>query len=127
MRASADVHLWGDDMPPKRNPRKLNKLQLKTLTLLQELARLPDMATPNQETGEVTITAFPPPHGNHFHMGHYIVLGRDATGLRNEAVWRALNRKALAYGTFPIAITLTPAGLEYETGLKDEILHGADH
>ena len=114
-------------MPPKKNPRKLNKLQLKTLTLLQELARLPDMATPNQETGEVTITAFPPPHGNHFHMGPYIVLGRDATGLRNEAVWRALNRKALAYGTFPIAITLTPAGLEYETGLKDEILHGADH
>ncbi len=114
-------------MPPKRNPRKLNKLQLKTLTLLQELAKLPDMATPNAETGEVTITGFPPPHGNHFHLGPYIVLGRDASGLRNEAVWRALNRKALAYGTFPIDLTLTPAGLEYETGLQEEILHGSDH
>ena len=41
-------------MPPKRNPLQLNKLQLKTLTLLQELAKLPDMATPNAETGEVT-------------------------------------------------------------------------
>ncbi len=114
-------------MAPKRNPLKLNKLQLKTLTLLQELARLPDMATPNAETGEVQITGFPPPHGNHFHLGPYVVLGRDATGLRNEAVWRALNRKALAYGTFPIAITLTPAGIAYETGLQEQILHGSDH
>ena len=29
-------------MPPKRNPLGLNPLQLKTLTLLQALARLPD-------------------------------------------------------------------------------------
>lgn len=114
-------------MLPRKNPRKLNKLQLKTLTLLQQIARLPDMATPNEETGEIEITAFPSPHGNHFHLGPFIVLGRDATGLRNEAVWRALNRKALAYGTFPIAITLTSLGLKYETGLKDQILQGSDH
>tara|TARA_Y100000588_G_scaffold386631_1_gene482604 strand:+ start:129 stop:476 length:348 start_codon:yes stop_codon:yes gene_type:complete len=100
---------------------KLNKLQLKTLTLLQQIARLPDMATPNEETGEVEITAFPSPHGNHFHLGPYIIFSSDATGLRNEAVWRALNRKALAYGTLPIAITLT------SLGLKDQILHGSDH
>ncbi len=114
-------------MAPKRNPLKLNKLQLKTLTLLQELARLPDMATPNAETGEVLITGFPSPHGNHFHLGSHVVMGRDATGLRNEAVWRALNRKSLAYGTFPIALTLTKAGIEYETGLQEQILHGSDH
>ena len=114
-------------MLPKRNPQKLNKLQLKTLTLLQQIARLPDMATPNEETGEVEITAFPSPHGNHFHLGPYIIFDSDATGLRNEAVWRALNRKALAYGTFPIAITLTSLGLKYKTGLKDQILHGSDH
>ncbi len=114
-------------MLPRKNPRKLNKLQLKTLTLLQQIARLPDMATPNEETGEIEITAFPSPHGNHFHLGPFIVLGRDATGLRNEAVWCALNRKALAYGTFPIAITLTSLGLKYETGLKDQILQGSGH
>lgn len=114
-------------MPPKRNPLKLNKLQLKTLTLLQELAKLPDMATPNAETGEVTITGFPPPHGNHFHMGPWLVMARDATGLRNEAVWHALMRKELAKGMFPIAITLTPEGLAYETHMQQEILQGADH
>ncbi len=114
-------------MPAKRNPQKLNKLQLKTLTLLQQIARSPDMATPNEETGEVEITAFPSPHGNHFHLGPYIIFSSDATGLRNEAVWRALNRKALAYGTFPIAITLTSLGLKYETGQKDQILHGSDN
>jgi len=114
-------------VPPKRNPLKLNKLQLKTLTLLQELARLPDMATPDPDSGEVTITGFPPPHGNHFHMGPYIVLGRDATGLRNEAVWRALARKGLARGVFPTAITLTPPGIAYETHMQDQILHRPDH
>ena len=113
-------------MAQKRNPLKLNKLQLKTLTLLQELARLPDMATPNADTGEVTVTGFPPPHGNHFHMGRFVVLARDATGLRNEAVWRALTRKQLAHGYFPTAITLTPAGIAYETHMRDAILHGGD-
>ena len=113
-------------MAPKRNPLKLNKLQLKTLTLLQELARLPDMATPNAATGEVTVTGFPPPHGNHFHMGRFVVMANDATGLRNEAVWRALTRKQLAHGHFPTAITLTPAGIAYQTHLRDAILHGGD-
>jgi len=114
-------------MPPKRNPLQLNKLQLKTLTLLQELAKLPDMATANTETGEVTITGFPPAHGNHFHMVPWLVMGRDATGLRNEAVWRALIRKELAHGMFPVAITLTPAAIEYETHMQGDILHGSDH
>jgi len=114
-------------MAPKRNPLKLNKLQLKTLTLLQELARLPDMATPNAEPGEVTVTGFPPAHGNHFHMGKFIVMAGDATGLRNEAVWRALTRKQLAHGFFPTAITLTSAGIAYETHMQDAILHGGDH
>ena len=122
-------------MPPKRNPlctiptvyNYINKLQLKTLTLLQELAKLPDMATPNAETGEVTITGFPPAHGNHFHMGPWLVMGRDATGLQNEAVWRALARKELAHGTFPVAITLSPAGIAYETHMQKEILQGSDH
>ncbi|MDA0663889.1 MAG: hypothetical protein O3B08_13790 [Proteobacteria bacterium] len=114
-------------MPPKRNPLNLNKLQLKTLILLQELAKLPDMATPNAATGAVTITGFPPAHGNHFHMGPWLVMGRDATGLHNEAVWRALERKDLAQGTFPVAITLSPAGIAYETHMQGEILHGSDH
>ncbi len=114
-------------MASKRNPLKLNKLQLKTLTLLQELARHPDTATADADTGEVLITGFPPQHGNHFHLGSYVVLARDANGLRNEAVWRALTRKGLAHGMFPIAITLTSDGVAYETHMQEQILHGSDH
>ena len=113
-------------MPPKHNPLKLNRLQLKTLTLFQELARSPETSTP-REDGTVLITMLPRPHGNHFHLGSRVVLARDATGLQNQAVWNALMRKGLIRGEFPIAVLLTPEGLGYETGLRDEILHGADH
>jgi hypothetical protein len=54
-------------------------------------------------------------------------LTRDASGLWNEAVWNALQRKGLAVGSFPVLIRLTASGLGYETGLRDRILHGTDH
>jgi len=98
-------------MPPKKNPLNLNPLQLKTLTLLQELARLEGHAAPADA------------HGDHFHLGGSIVLSQDATGLGNEAVWVALQRKGLIRSQFPVAAILTPAGLGYETGLRDRILH----
>ena len=114
-------------MPTKSNPLRLNKLQCKTLAILQALADDPRTSTNVPETGEVLITQFPPPHGNHFHVGDGVVMARDATGLRNEAVWRALERKGLARGEFPIAIHLTPAGMLYDTGIKDQILHHHVH
>jgi len=114
-------------MPPKNNPLKLNKLQLKTMTLLQQLARSVESSTTNSETGEVTISTFPNPHGDHFHMGDALVMSRDATGLKNEAVWKALARKGLAIPSWPMAIKLTPAGVEYDVGKMAEILHRSDH
>jgi hypothetical protein len=114
-------------MPPRNNPLRLNKLQLKTLTLLQELARHPQSASPIDNTGEVMISNLPNPHGDHFHVGERVVLARDATGLRNAAVWVALERKGLARSSFPFAITLTADGLAYETGLGNAILIGGDH
>jgi len=114
-------------MPPKKNPLKLNKLQLKTLTLLQELARHPESATPDEATGNVTISTFPNPHGDHFHLGDGVVMSKDATGLKNEAVWTALSRKGLAIPSWPLAIKLTPAGLEYDTSQTSSILHKSDH
>jgi hypothetical protein len=111
----------------KPNPLKLNPLQLRTLTLLQEMAKYPELSTRNEESGEVFISNIPEPHGNHFHVGRRVVMAADATGLGNQAVWVALERKGLAKATFPFAITLTPAGLEYDTGLADVILHGSDH
>jgi hypothetical protein len=114
-------------MPPKNNPLKLNPLQLRTLALFQEIARHPQLATRDAATGEAAISHIPHPHGDHFHVGGQLVMARDATGLSNPAVWAALERKGLAYGEFPYSVTLTVAGLAYETGVESEIFHGSDH
>lgn len=111
----------------KRNPLKLNPLQLRTLTLLQEMAKYPEMSTRNADTGEVFLSNIPQPHGDHFHVGRRVVLAKDATGLSNQSVWVALERKGLVKATFPFALTLTAEGQTYDTGLADVILHGSDH
>jgi hypothetical protein len=110
-------------MPPKNNPLKLNPLQLRTLTLLQALARIPGAAA-QTSNGEVAITQFPSAHGDHFHLGDAVVAGRDATGLYNESVWNALARKGLARSDYPRQIVLTLEGLGYDTGEAREILRG---
>ena len=114
-------------MAPKTNPLKLNALQLKTLTVLQQLATVPMFSEANADTGEVLIRYFPRPHGDHFHCGDAIVMSRDATGLQNKAVWTALERKGLARSHYPDSIVLLPDALGYETGLADRILLRADH
>ena len=113
-------------MPNKRNPLGLNPLQLRTLTLLQALAALPD-AQPGEAEGSVRLTTLPDPHGDHFHLGDAIVAAKDATGLRNPAVWAALERKGLVETQFPQSATLLAAGRDYDTGLKDAILHRSSH
>lgn len=114
-------------MPPKNNPLKLNALQLKTLTLLQELARDPECAEKDAPSGDVTFSRIPHPHGDHFHLGAKVVLARDATGLHNPAVYAALERKGLTRGSYPLSLALTVPGQNYDTGLASVILHGADH
>ena len=113
-------------MPPKNNPLKLNPLQLRTLTLLQAIARVPGAAQA-MSNGEVAIARFPNAHGDHFHLGDAVVASKDATGLFNEAVWNALGRKGLARADWPRQIVLTPAGLAYQTALEGEILHASSH
>jgi hypothetical protein len=110
-------------MPPKRNPLQLNALQLKTLTLLQELASLPAYSRPAEEPGEIAIAGLPQPHGDHFHLGDAVVASRDATGLHNSAVWAALERKGLVRSLPRGGAALTPLGLGYPTGLRAAILH----
>src|SRR3954447_18625329 len=110
-------------MAPKRNPLNLNPLQLKTLTLLQELARIAGKpAAEDAEPGSLAITEFPHAHGDHFHLGESVVASRDATGLYNPAVFAALERKGLARPKFPEAVILPPLGQQYDTGLRDSIL-----
>jgi len=113
-------------MPPKVNPLKLNPLQAKTLVLFQELARHPETSQ-TTESGEVVLTSLPRPHGNHFHVGSKVVMSKDASGLENQAAWVALERKGLIRGSFPFAVTLTTDGLDYDTGIANQILHGSDH
>jgi hypothetical protein len=110
----------------KKNPANLNPLQLKTLTLFQALAKM-DGAKTGESEGSIRIDRLPHAHGDHFHMGPYVVLGKDATGLHNEAVWVALERKGFIKSLFPIAVEVTKTGLEYETGLANELLHSSGH
>ncbi len=111
----------------KKNPLKLNALQLKTLTLLQQMARSPDHAQPGDEEGSVFVSNFPAAHGDHFHVGDAVVLGRDASGLANPNVFAVLERKGLLRSMFPMGALLTAEALAYDTGLADKILHRADH
>jgi hypothetical protein len=113
-------------MPPRKNPLALNALQLKTLTLLQYLARQPGRGTVLADGG-VAVTDLPQPHGDHFHLGAAVVRSADATGLGNAGAWAALERKGLILSSFPHAAVVTAEGLAYETGLADQILHRADH
>jgi hypothetical protein len=113
-------------MSAKANPAKLNPLQLRTLTLLQVLAQIPQ-ASAQQPDGKIAITQFPHAHGDHFHLGDFTVATRDATGLDNESVWNALARKGMIEAEWPHRIALTSEGLAYDTGLADQILHRGGH
>ena len=110
-------------MLPKRNPLGLNPLQLKTLTLLQHLARSEHHVLAREPDGSVLVGGIPTPHGDHFHLGDAVVFRRDATGLGNQAAWTALERKGLIRSQFPHAAIVTAAGMTYDTGLVDSILH----
>ena len=114
-------------MPTKRNPLNLNPLQLKTLTILQELATLEEAAERDPATGAVKLTALPHAHGDHFHVGRQMVASADATGLSNPGVWAALERKGLVRTNFPDDVTVTPEGLNYDTGMHGAILHDGGH
>jgi hypothetical protein len=113
-------------MAPKRNPLGLNALQLKTLTLLQQLARDSDYSRPHEDHGSFVLIRLPRPHGDHFHIGEAVVASRDATGLHNPSVWAALERKGLVRSTPPTAV-VTALGLDYDTGLRETLLHLANH
>lgn len=114
-------------MPSPVNPLKLNPLQLKTLAILQALAKEPAFADPPDADGTVRIRKLPHPHGDHFHIGRAVVLAKDATGLANHNVYNVLARKALILAGPAGEPVLTPAGLAYETGIARAILHEAAH
>ena len=109
------------------NPKKLNALQLKTLVLLQAMARDKAFADTPGEDGGVVIRSFPHAHGNHFHLGEAVVSSKDATGLGNPNVMNALSRRGLVIASSAGMLILTADGLSYDTGLNEQILHRSDH
>jgi len=114
-------------MVPKKNPLKLNKLQLRTLALAQVLARDPQASRTDETTGDVELLSVPHPHGDHVHVGKFVVSAREASGFANPAVWTALKRKGLANDANPLTVTLTADGVAYDTGLGDRFLSESDH
>lgn len=106
---------------------KLNALQTRTLALLQELAGQPDVASTDEATGDVTIWELPHAHHDHMHIGQFTVSARFASGLTNGNVIAALVRKGLMKDIMPGALTLTPAGLTFQTGVREKMLQDSDH
>ncbi len=99
---------------------KLNALQSRTLALFQELAKRSETSSPIEGTDDISNIFLPDPHGDHVHIGRFVVSARDASGFNNEIVWKALERKGLAKSEFPYRLTLKKAGIEFDTGLETE-------
>lgn len=111
----------------RQNPLKLNKLQARTLVLAQVIARQNDGAIRDAATGDAVLTRIPRPHGDHVHVGPFVVSAKDASGFSNPSVWAALARKGLARTADPQRPALTPEGQSYDTGLGDRFLSKSDH
>ncbi len=114
-------------MPQKTKPVKLNPLQSKTLVLLQILAKDPDSSSPVEGSQDIRITRLPHAHGNHMHVGDFVVSSKDASGLTNPSVWIALARKGMIRDNWSDEIMLTGQGLAFSTGLEDRFLSVSDH
>ena len=109
------------------NPKKLNALQLRTLSILQAVACQPAFADPPDQDGTVSIHTLPHRHGDHLHVGAALVAARDATGLDNQNVMNALARKGLLRQSAAGLPSLTLEGRDYPTGIDAAVLHAADH
>jgi len=112
-------------MPEKKI--KLNALQSKTLILLQVMANDDRMSAPGPLEGSRVIVSLPHAHGSHMHVGQYVVSSKDATGLQNPSVWKALHRKGFVGENGPSEMLVTKEGLEFSTGLEDKFMSVSDH
>jgi len=98
---------------------KLNALQNRTLALFQELARSEETSVRVEGSDDISIMYIALPHGNHVHIGNFVVSAREASGFNNEMVWKALERKGLAKSEYPHRLILNSHGLRYKTGFED--------
>lgn len=106
---------------------KLNKLQDRTLALVQELAEQCDLALKDETTGLIRVHIQLHGHHDHMHIGRFTVSTRFASGLQNESVWKILERKGLIISHFPLSLDLTKEGQAYQTAVRDKMLSDSDH
>jgi len=106
------------------NPLRLNPLQLKTLAAFQALSEEQPV---EQHADGLVIKHLPSPHGDHFHIGSYVLSGRDLSGLGNPSVWIILERKGLIKSYYPEYAILTPAGQAYDTSEVKKSWHHSHH
>lgn len=95
----------------------MNALQNRTLALFQELAKSEETSAKIEGSDDISIMFLPTPHGDHVNIGRFDVSAKDASGLSNEIVWKALEREGLLKDEFPYRIILKPLGQSQETGL----------
>lgn len=95
----------------------MNALQNRILALFQELAKSEETSAKIEGSDDVSIMFLPTPHGDHVNIGRFDVSAKDVSGLSNEIVWKALERKGLLKYEFPYRIILKPLGQSQETGL----------
>lgn len=114
-------------MLPPTKKIKLNPLQSKTLILLQILARDAESSAPVADSEDIRITQMPHGHGNHVHVGQYVVSAKDASGLENPAVWAALVRKGFVRENWQTEIVIKATGLAFSTGLENKFVSTSDH
>ena len=81
----------------------------------------------DEVTGEIRLLRLPSPYGNHIHIGQYVVSARDASGLPNDMVWTALERKALLHRVNSLTATLTKDELDYNKGPAEKFWMRSDH
>ena len=91
------------------------------------LTRDPKIGNLDEATGDVELSRIPQTHGDHRHVSQFVVSAQEASGFSNPNVWTALKRKGLARGDNPLTMTLTSAGVAYDTGLGDRFLTKSDH
>ncbi len=114
-------------MVAKKNPLKLNKLQLRTLALAQVIADDPALVQVDGVSGDVMLLSLPHAHGDHVHIGSFSVSVRDISGFSNPAVWAVMERKGLARNTNGMTVTLTADGMAYDTGLGHHFRKLSEH
>jgi len=121
------MHFESKVMVKQTKSAKLNPLQNKTLIILQILAKDPESSTALNESNDRKITRLPHAHGNHMHVGEFVVSSKDASGLTNKSVWVALARKGMVRENWEEEIILTAEGLAFSTGLEKNFASPSDH